>query len=261
MIFKKGSSIMKTTHCTPGRFRSRLRADAGVHLVELAIGLPLLFITIFVAFDLAKVSAGYMSMHSAVSLATRRAAAISRPEWGAVSAAFGGGNPVTGTQWIDVNVIGTRLNTPEFASAAPGDPTWYQWMAQGPGSFEGEQRQAITELFRIEARAIAYANSAIQNNVGGSAYPCDASIPTGPGAGDPGCFRCFTLRGDDTDYRNKFTQGGLGQVWENKVLAIRCDYDIPILSVGFFGGSPYWTVSSTVYVAINDYSDWFYFLL
>ncbi|MCB0344629.1 MAG: hypothetical protein KDD66_05915 [Bdellovibrionales bacterium] len=247
-----------------GRVGSRFRTETGVHMIELAIGLPLLFITIFITFDLAKVTAGYMSMHSAVSLATRRAAAISRPEWGNVTIAYNNTNPVTGDQSIPAGggqLAGVLRNYTEFVS--PGiDGSWYDAIADDNIQFANEDRDPIGNLFRIEARAIAYANSAITNNVGGSQYPCDAGIPNGnPGAGPPGCFRCFTLRGDNTDYRNKFTQGGLGQVWENKVLAIRCDYDIPILTSAFFGAAPFWTVSSTVYVAINDYSDWFYFLL
>lgn len=235
---------------------SRLLNERGAHFVEMAVFLPLLLLVILASFDIAKVGGVYAAVHSAVNLASRRAPALLRSEWTAVDAAFGppGAGPIAGTQSTTADLSTLLNSTPEFQNGI-GATQWYQDMAQGQASFEGEVRTQLTELFRIEARGIALANYSIFNNVGGS-FPCDADDP----GGEPGCFRCFTLRGDQSGYINVFSLTGNGgdNDWENKVLALRCDYDVPLFSAGLFGLTNYWTVSSTSYISIDDYSAIFF---
>lgn len=231
--------------------------ERGAHFVEMAVFLPLLLLVIIGAFDLAKVGGVYAAVHSAVNLAARRAPALLRQEWGVMDTAFGAGptgtfGPIGGAQSLPSALLSQQLSSaPEFQNgSAPGDPMWYQNIARGTTSFSGENRAILNELYRLEARGIAIANVSIANNVGG-AYPCDADQ-----GGEPGCFRCFTLRGDDPGYVQKFslTGGGGSDDWENKILALRCDYDVPIFSAGLFGIGSHWTVSSTSYISLDDYS-------
>lgn len=229
------------------------RGERGVHLIELAIALPLFVGVLFVMFDLARITSGYSAVRSAVAIGARRGAALQRPEWVAVSSMFGG----SGGEFVQQLPVGDvrNLPAPEFTDSDIGND-WYTCMMEaGNDDCDGAERDSLDYLYRVELRAIAYANEAMRRNVGSSVFPCDAEK-----GGSPGCFRCFTMRGDP-DYKAFFSTGGVGENWMVKMLALECEYDVPITSTSIaLGWFPrHLTVSSSIFLNI-DFYDNFYFM-
>lgn len=208
----------------------------GSHLVELAISLPIFLAMLFGIIDLSRVAAGYAAVRSAVAVGARRGAGLDRPEWNQVSALFQGSD----AQILSVGRGLTLTTSPTFTSNA-SDGTLSSW-------YESRMSQnRLSFLYRMELRAIAYANLAMRNSLGGARYPCED---------DGNCFNCFTLRGDP-DFQQFFSVGGLGATWTVKVVALRCSYFVPISSASIGLGILPSTieVSSQAFIPIKNYDD------
>ena len=210
-------------------------SEAGVEALELAVILPVFIGLIFGFIDVARRVSGYSSVRTAAFVGARYAVASQRSEWTAVSAALGGASNNSAS-------IGssTLNNEPVFVSQG-SHSNWYhdQCLSQGIDP---------PELFRLELRAIAYANKIMSESVGKAEYPCV----------EQGCFHCFTLRGDAVNYDRYFsvtTSAGV-RTWAAKVLAISCTYQVPITSALFgLGWLPqFLPVTGQAYVPINDYA-------
>ncbi len=238
-------------------FPMNLKNARGVYLIELAIALPIFFGLLLALIDMARIATAYSSVRSAALLGARRGAAYARPEWATVQSLYGNNQTVDATAYSSyVNADGIS----EYRSADQG-ASWYSCMMQNPTvpPCALSTRTPITKLYRLEARAIAYANEVMRRNVSGAHYPCNARFSSTPHTGVPGCFRCFTLRGDsryDDFFRSAYPGGGLA--WTgHKMLAISCEYDTPIVSTSIaFGWLPrFLTVSSMSFVSIDFYDD------
>lgn len=233
------------------------KGEHGAYLIELAIALPIFLGLLLALIDIARITTGYASVRSAALLGARRGAAYARPEWEAVKTLYGNNQTVDSTTFKSfVNADGV----PEFRSADQ-NADWYSCMMLSPSNppCDTSTRTPITRLFRIEARAIAYANQVMRRNVSAIKYPCNAQFDSLPHRGSPGCFRCFTLRGDSR-YDQFFKSGfpGSGLAWTgHKMLAVSCEYDTPIVATSIaFGWLPrFVTVSSTSFVSIDFYDD------
>ena len=225
--------------------------EKGAYLVELAIALPVYLVFVFVIIDVARIGLVTSALRSAVYFGTRQAVAPLRKEWSEVAAAFDAlGDPASVPA---SNVAATMNSVPEFRSSDGESSNWYQCTAlvgsTGCPEAGADGRVAIGNVFRIEASAIAIANSVLSENIGGIRYPCE---------GEANCARCFTLRGDPDDYDRWFKY--FEHSWAARSLAIRCRYDLPILSAGLFLGAfpSYWTLSSDYYHTV-DYLPLVYF--
>lgn len=252
----------------------RSRHERGAEMVELAIIMPLFVGLLFVCFDLARMANGYAAVHSAAYRASRDSAALQRTEWAAITSInFSGSPPGTnvGNEIEPASLNDTVLPHPEFRTPGNGaDPTfpianssWYTCMmtpaAGGSVPCISALPQNLTSLYRLEVRAIAYANQLMKENTGSDKYPCDgnsAEALANPQLNYAGCFRCFTLRGVP-GYDQLFKAGGPLDKWFIKVLALRCQYDVPITSTSIaLGWLPrYITVSSDVFVDVDFYGN------
>lgn len=211
------------------------RSEAGVEALELAVILPVFIGLIFGFIDIARLVSGYSSVRTAAFVGARYAVASQRSEWTAVSS-------VLGSPTNNAALIGnaTLHDDPVFVSDA-SHSDWYreQCVSQGIDP---------PALYRLEIRAIAYANKIMSESVGAAEYPCV----------EQGCFHCFTLRGDATNYDRYFsvTTPAGERTWAAKVLAISCTYEVPITSALFgLGWLPrFLPVTGQAYVPINDYA-------
>ena len=217
--------------------RSLLRSERGLEAVELAVILPVFVGMIFGFIDVARMVTGFSAVRTAAALGGRYAVADQRPEWLAVSVAMGGGAA------NEVAVSSTTLQIkPEFVS----DEDYAYFYPQQC------TRQGINncELYRYEIRAIGYANRILAETIGAEArYPCRTA----------GCFYCFTLRGDFTNYDKYFSMdlGSSGQRrWTSRTLGMTCTYRVPILTsmvgLGWLPSSI--PVTGRAYIPINDYA-------
>ena len=210
--------------------------ESGVHLIELAIALPIFFMFIFGLIDLSRIVAGYSAVRSAVALGGRRGAGLDRLEWRSISSLF----PDSATQTLQIRDPNLLSSSPAFVSDGT-DPTLAPWY------FQQLRQVSLDSLYRIELRAISYGNLSLSKNLGSIRYPCENQA---------GCARCFTLRGTP-DYTRFFSTGGLGATWTVKIIALKCTYDVPItlpsVALGLFPN--YVTVSSQGFIPIDSYDD------
>jgi len=212
-----------------------VRGEAGVEALELAIILPVFIGLIFGFIDVARLVSGYSTVRTAAFVGARYAVASQRSEWNSVSSVLGSPNAKTAL------IGGATLSDEPVFKSEDGDSQWYaeQCLHQGIDP---------PELYRLEIRAIAYANKIMSESVGKAEYPCE----------EEGCFHCFTLRGDATNYDRYFSVMSPGGVrtWAAKVLAVSCTYEVPITSALFgLGWLPrFLPVTGQAYVPINDYA-------
>ncbi len=249
--------------------------ESGAELVELALVLPLFVGLLFVCFDMARIANGYASVHSAAFRAARDAAALQRSEWNAITAINFSGSPVGNNVGNELDISGINdasFRAPEFRanvmapppSAPITDTRWYTCMMNRPDTTltapcVHSNPFPPDSLYRMEVRAIAYANQLMKENTGSNKYPCDANSPlaaSNPTQDYAACFRCFTLRGDP-NYNQYFSASGPNSKWFLKVLALRCEYDVPITSTSIaLGWFPtHITVSSEMFVDIDFYGN------
>ncbi len=213
------------------------RSERGVQIIEFALALPIFFGFIFGLIDLSRVVTGYSTVRSAVAIGARRGAGVERAEWPQVTSLFGNSSEQELTRGRSL------AGSPTFVSDA-GDSSLTRW-------YEDQMNvQQLDALYRMELRAIGYANVALANNLGRVRYPCQ---------GTPGCARCFTLRGDPS-IQSFFSARGLGESWTVKVIALQCSYDVPIsLTSMAFGLLPQFiTISSKAYIPVTGYDASFY---
>lgn len=207
----------------------------GVEALELAVILPVFIALLFGFIDVARLVSAYSTVRTASFMGGRFAIARQRSEWISVESVLGN------AQAQSVSVGGATLQSEPIFVSRLNNSHWYreQCLAQGIDP---------PELYRVEVRAIAYANKIMSESLGSAQYPCL----------EEGCFRCFTLRGDEKNYERYFsvlTAGGI-RTWGAKVLALSCTYEVPITSAVFGLG---WLpksipVTGRAYIPMNDYA-------
>ena len=213
-------------------------SERGVEAIELAIILPVFIGLLFGSIDIARLVASYSAVRAAVSLGGRQAVGMQRPDWSSVTA-----------------VVGTE---DEFDTSSGSWSSWQQvpalWSGTNSlGDINTYQSRStalnLDRIYKLEVRAIAYANTVLTEALGQVDYPCSDQA---------GCAVCFTIRGDPELYQKYFsvdTGGGI-RFYAANMLALECQYNVPITSaVAAMGWLPeFVTVSARIYVPVTNYT-------
>ncbi len=209
--------------------------DRGVETLELAIILPVFFGLFFGVVDVARMVGGYSTVRAAVAVGARQAIGTQRTEWAVIPVLMG----TSDKKAISAAQFGAH---DEYASKAAYG-SWYTTQISA-------RSLPSSELYRVEMRAIAYANTIMISGIGqGGEYPCDT---------DPGCFTCFTLRGDEEGYKKYFSveAGGGSRTWTARMLGLECEYQVPItltsIALGWLPNRV--PIRARIYIPIQNYA-------
>jgi hypothetical protein len=223
--------------------RRSFSEQRGVEAIELAIALPVFVALLFGCIDVGRMVSGYSTVRAATVIGAREAVGLQRTDWQAVSAVMGDSGEQNPDVSISSFVSAAKDHSPEFIS--PRHPT-------DDANLYSEKAGAnnIEKLYRLEVRAIAYANKIIADSSGNMDYPCENK---------PSCFYCFTLRGNNDYYKQYFSVpvGSSSQrIYVSTLLGLECTYDVPITSaaVGLGLLPEFVPVTARVYVPINNYT-------
>ena len=216
-------------------------SERGVEAVELAIALPVFLMLLFGSIDMGRMVSGYSTVRAAVATGARQAVGLQRKEWQAVNTAMG--NATDSFVSVAAFVAQAENLAPEFVSTVGAtNANWYLTQSLNPAT-------QVDNIFRLEARAIAYANVILARSAGNLEYPCTDR---------PSCVACFTVRGSPDFYKKYFSAqvGGQPRVWTANMLGISCSYNVPITStlIGMGILPSFVTVTARVYVPINNYT-------
>ena len=211
---------------------SRQRSQAGVEAIELAIVLPLFFGMLFGFIDVARIVSGYAAVRTAAATGARYAVGFQRTEWNSVQTLTGGADKIA----LNAGLLSSQI--PDFVS----DGSYGQWYVDRAAA----QNLLNNELYKIELKGIAFATRILSRSVGKANYPCE----------QPGCFHCFTLRGDQNNYDQYFSidTGGGSRTWTANMLGLTCTFNVPITTTMVaFGWLPITVpVTARVYVPVQN---------
>lgn len=245
------------------RVRRLRESEKGAHIVELALMLPIYFLMILVAFDLARIVVVYTGVTVAARKGARQGAipdgreigltAGNRPEFAQLTTLFGG---FPGQQ--QVPAMGGFLDENPILVYPPGRPDLYGAFYTGAESFEGEVRGSLHPsggIYRTEVRAMTIANMSLVESLGKWAYPCKPGYAGCPNGQD--MWVCFTTRGSNS-YANGMTNAA--GVTAVKMLGIRCDAYVHTYSskLTFGFGPAFFRLSSSSTENVGYLPDWMF---
>jgi hypothetical protein len=248
------NSISNSNHLN--RRRGMFRNEAGVEVVEFAIVVPLFFLFLFGAIDMARYIAAYSAVQTATGLGARWATGISRPRWAGIRDIWASGDLSGGVGGeYDPAKLDVATSYPYFLRNIPAS-NWYQTKAQSAPP-AGAGIPAGNGLYEIEMRAMAYAYDVLVDTLGENAvkYPCDTEAT---------CAWCFTTRRDPVDFRRHWIRGDGAtyyiQQFSVNMLGVECEYLAPLMSYSFSGGflAPFVRIRVSAHVPVNDYANIYY---
>ena len=225
--------------------RIDLNKEAGIQTVELALTLPLVLFIIFGTIDVARIVAAYSSVRTATAIGTRQAVGELRSEPMGVGMVMGVGDyymrDMGSSSWTN----NSAYTTPSGAPPTNTVNAHYRNSCNGGGP--------LTNLYRYEARALAWANLILYRNSPKASYPCD---PAGPAKQ---CFSCCILRGSQELYEKIFSlpsdNGGL-PYYAAKFVGIQCTQMVPMTTamIGLGLLDPFVAVTANAYIPVSNYA-------
>ena len=169
---------------------------------------------------------------TAAATGARYAVGFQRTEWNSVQTLTGGADKIA----LNAGLLSSQI--PDFVS----DGSYGQWYVDRAAA----QNLSNNELYKIELKGIAFATRILSRSVGKANYPCE----------QPGCFHCFTLRGDQNNYDQYFSidTGGGSRTWTANMLGLTCTFNVPITTTMVaFGWLPITVpVTARVYVPVQN---------